>query len=128
MWQLLLQLYHSYVSHLAGIEIVTSPNKHQTSVGSIPAAQAFAKDVSAQFRRLDTTRAQSKADDMVRSMDTEKRNNSTLHKKNMESEAATKIQASFRGYQVRKQLKNKVSEILNFRFRKMNGARKLLRC
>lgn len=42
------------------------------------------------------------------SMETEKRNNASTQKKNMEAEAATKIQAGFRGYQVRKQLKNKV--------------------
>ncbi|XP_017784237.1 PREDICTED: uncharacterized protein LOC108567936 [Nicrophorus vespilloides] len=41
-----------------------------------------------------------------------KRNNATITEKNMESAAATKIQASFRGYQVRKQLKTK-SDIKN---------------
>ncbi|CAH1364892.1 unnamed protein product [Tenebrio molitor] len=42
-------------------------------------------------------------------MESEKRNNASMPKKNMEAEAATKIQAGFRGYQVRKQLKNKIS-------------------
>ncbi|KAL3286835.1 hypothetical protein HHI36_001322 [Cryptolaemus montrouzieri] len=40
-------------------------------------------------------------------MESTKRNNSTLRNKNMEAEAAIKIQAGFRGYQVRKQLKQK---------------------
>lgn len=39
----------------------------------------------------------------------EKRNNAAIAHKNVEVEAATKIQASFRGYQVRKQMKGKVS-------------------
>ncbi|KAI4468617.1 iq calmodulin-binding motif [Holotrichia oblita] len=110
--QKFLHLYHSYVSHSAGIEIVTYPNKYQTSavVGGSADAQASSKDVSALLGRLDTTRAQSESTANPRNMDTEKRNNSTIVKKNMESEAATKIQASFRGYQVRKQLKNKVSK------------------
>lgn len=45
------------------------------------------------------------------SMETENRKNATIHnnKKDMEAEAATKIQAGFRGYKVRKQLKLKVS-------------------
>lgn len=42
-------------------------------------------------------------------MEAEKRKNATINKKDMEAEAATKIQAGFRGYQVRKQLKQKVS-------------------
>lgn len=110
--QKFLHLYHSYVSHSAGIEIVTYSNKYQTSavVGGSADAQASSKDVSALFGRLDTTRAQSESAANPRNMDTEKRNNSAIVKKNMESEAATKIQASFRGYQVRKQLKNKVSK------------------
>ncbi|KAK4885252.1 hypothetical protein RN001_001523 [Aquatica leii] len=41
------------------------------------------------------------------SMDANKRKNATIAEKNMEEHAATKIQASFRGYQVRKQLKLK---------------------
>ncbi|GJQ66475.1 hypothetical protein Trydic_g4471, partial [Trypoxylus dichotomus] len=92
-----------------GIEIVTSPNKQQTSVVGLADAQASNKDVSARLRSLERARAQSESDGYLSSMDTEKRNNSTLVKKNMESEAATKIQASFRGYQVRKQLKNKLA-------------------
>lgn len=44
--------------------------------------------------------------------DQNKRINSSIVKsKNAEVEAATKIQASFRGYQVRKQLKQKVSHL-----------------
>lgn len=43
----------------------------------------------------------------------EKRINASLVKKNAEAEAATKIQASFRGYQVRKQLKLKVSVLFD---------------
>lgn len=75
-------------------------------------AQASAKVASEKIgdRRTDTKPLGGNANE---DMESEKRNNSALVKKNMEAEAATKIQASFRGYQVRKQLKNRVS----FRFR-----------
>lgn len=57
---------------------------------------------------------QSTANNSSVEMDQNKRVNSSIVKnKSVEAEAATKIQASFRGYQVRKQLKqNKVSEML----------------
>lgn len=53
--------------------------------------------------------------DVAFSMETENRKNATINNNNkkkednMEAEAATKIQAGFRGYKVRKQLKQKVS-------------------
>ncbi|KAB0804508.1 hypothetical protein PPYR_01478 [Photinus pyralis] len=46
-------------------------------------------------------------------MDANKRKNAAVHEKNMEEDAATKIQASFRGYQVRKQLKLKNGGVEN---------------
>ncbi|XP_018568081.1 uncharacterized protein LOC108908510 [Anoplophora glabripennis] len=53
----------------------------------------------------------------LQGMESEKRNNATVNNKSMEVEAATKIQAGFRGYQVRKQLKlkNGSSDINNQR-------------
>lgn len=48
-------------------------------------------------------------------MEQNKRINSSIVKsRSVEAEAATKIQASFRGYQVRKQLKQKVSGTIHF--------------
>ena len=71
-------------------------------------AQASAKVASEKIgdRRADAKPLGGNANE---DMESEKRNNSALVKKNTETEAATKIQASFRGYQVRKQLKNRVS-------------------
>lgn len=65
----------------------------------------------AQASNKDASTCESQPDNTLSStttMETEKRNNATIPKKNMEIEAATKIQAGFRGYQVRKQLKSKV--------------------
>nr|XP_022908699.1 uncharacterized protein YFR016C-like [Onthophagus taurus] len=55
---------------------------------------------------IDQNEHQQRAESVV-VMDTVKRNNSSIIKKTPEQQAATKIQASFRGYQVRKKLKNK---------------------
>lgn len=71
-------------------------------------AQASNKDASTCEAQPDNTPPSSD------SMESEKRNNASMPKKNMEAEAATKIQAGFRGYQVRKQLKNKVRQLFLF--------------
>ncbi|XP_064211496.1 repetitive organellar protein isoform X2 [Tribolium castaneum] len=83
----------------AGAEVLTSPVSNSITTE----AQASNKDASTCEAQPDKTTPSSD------SMETEKRNNASIQKKSMEAEAATKIQAGFRGYQVRKQLKNKVS-------------------
>ncbi|XP_066154906.1 serine-rich adhesin for platelets-like [Euwallacea fornicatus] len=90
----------------AGAEAVTSRD-----VGS--AAQAALKDAAPVG--LESARpAQSPARTVNEAMESENNNNkrnnaiaTNVPEKNMEAQAATKIQAGFRGYQVRKQLKAK---------------------
>ncbi|XP_044263547.1 uncharacterized protein PF11_0213-like isoform X2 [Tribolium madens] len=82
-----------------GAEVLTS----HVSNSITTEAQASNKDASTCETQPDKTTPSSD------SMETEKRNNASIQKKSMEAEAATKIQAGFRGYQVRKQLKNKIS-------------------
>ncbi|XP_063919497.1 putative leucine-rich repeat-containing protein DDB_G0290503 isoform X1 [Zophobas morio] len=88
----------------AGAEILTSQASESIDTDGQKGAQASNKDASACETQPDNTTSS------AASMETEKRNNATtIPKKSMEAEAATKIQAGFRGYQVRKQLKNKIS-------------------
>lgn len=92
--------------YLAGAEILTSFTSKSINDGRKDGAQASNKDASKCGAQSDNKTPSSD------SMESEKRNNASLPKRNMEVEAATKIQAGFRGYQVRKQLKNKVTVFL----------------
>lgn len=85
-----------------------SPNRATADVDveSVGGAQASNKDAS----ELENASNIHSSDQC--SMEAEKRKNATINKRDMEAEAATKIQAGFRGYQVRKQLKQKVSRVI----------------
>lgn len=101
---------------IAGTKIVvTSPSSAleksvvRTTTDDVQVAQASNKDAS----HFECGLPDNSTISTVSTMETEKRNNKTSETssngtKNMEIEAATKIQAGFRGYQVRKQLKMKV--------------------
>ncbi|XP_076268329.1 uncharacterized protein LOC143201266 [Rhynchophorus ferrugineus] len=95
----------------AGAEDLIGGRVHTTDVdddeGS--AAQASLKP-SVPLLYEDGVPRQSSSRDARQAMENEnnnKRNNAISNSRNMEAEAATKIQAGFRGYQVRKQLKAK---------------------
>ncbi|XP_044746260.1 putative uncharacterized protein DDB_G0282133 isoform X2 [Coccinella septempunctata] len=90
-----------------GVEILTTETHHPTDVdgasGDVESdAQPSVEDANTQDVLSNKSEVES-----VCEMESTKRNNSTLRIKNMEAEAATKIQAGFRGYKVRKQLKMK---------------------
>lgn len=100
---------------------MTSRRRSQDGV-DVARAQASLKDTSAAKPEsggsfLHQSPPQQSPRTATRAMDSEnnnnnKRNNAIItDEKNMEAQAATKIQAGFRGYQVRKQLKAKVSPI-----------------
>lgn len=87
---------------------MTTETQHPTDVGETSGdvetdAQPSFEDANTQDVLSNKPEVESECE-----MEPTKRNNSTLRNKNMEAEAATKIQAGFRGYKVRKQLKMKV--------------------
>lgn len=104
---------------------MTSRRRSQDGV-DVARAQASLKDTSAakpesggSFEHQSPSQQSPRT--ATRAMDSEnnnnKRNNAiNTDEKNMEAQAATKIQAGFRGYQVRKQLKAKVGS-MKYKFR-----------
>lgn len=100
---------------VAGVEILTSqrPKGSSTDVHDVVVVDKIFNEAQASNKDASNEYSADVHSNVEFSMETENRKNATINKKkDMEAEAAIKIQAGFRGYQVRKQLKQKVRRII----------------